>query len=144
MDLPIETSVNYKKWLPEWKKQLALAPMMPIVSTVALTVSIPLDLSAWCYLLRSYPDRPLVHFFLQGLSEGFRVGFDYQHTVLKSSRQNLASTILHSSVVDENLQAEVKLSRVAGPIASTNLPNLHYSRFGVIPKNIKPTNGGSL
>ena len=122
MDLPIETSVNYKKWLPEWKKQLSLAPMMPTVPTVAQTVSTFLDLSAWCYFLCIYPDRDLVHFFLQGLSEGFRVGFDYQHTVLKSSRRNLASAILHPSVVYEYLHAEVKLFRVAGPIASPNLP----------------------
>ena len=39
MDLPIEIFVNYKKWLPEWKKQLSLAPMMPTVPTVAQTVS---------------------------------------------------------------------------------------------------------
>ena len=87
MDLPIDTSVIYKKWLPEWKKQLSLATMMPTVPTVAQAVSTPFDLSAWCYFLCSYPDRDLVHFFLQGLSEGFRVRFDYQHTVLKSSQQ---------------------------------------------------------
>ena len=33
---------------------------------------------------------------------------------------------------------EVKLSRVAGPIASPNLPKIHYSSFGVIPKNHQP------
>ena len=107
---------------------------------VAQTVSTPLDLSAWCYFLRNYPDRDLVHFFLQGLSEGFRVRFDYEHTILKSSRQNLSSAILHPSIVDEYLQMEVKLSRVAGPIASDlpNLPKIHYSRFDVIPKNHQP------
>ena len=50
-------------------------------TTVAQTVSTPLDLSAWCYFLRRYPDRDLVHFFLQGPSEGFRVGFHYQHSI---------------------------------------------------------------
>ena len=40
--------------------------------------------------------------------------------------------------MDEYLQAEVKLSRVAGPIASPNLPKIHYSRFGVMPKNHQP------
>ena len=135
MELPAETSINYKKWLPEWKKQISLGPMLPTVPTVAQTVSTPLDLSAWCYFLRGYPDRDLVHFFLQGLSEGFRVGFDYQHTVLKSARQNLACAISHPTVVDEYLQIEVKLSRVAGPLSSSNLQEIHYSRFGVIPKN---------
>ena len=85
MELPTETSINYKKWLPEWKKQISLGPMLPTVPTVAQTVSTPLDLSVWCYFLRGHPDRDLVHFFLQGLSKGFRVGFHYQYTVLKSA-----------------------------------------------------------
>ena len=138
MELPTETSLDYEKWLPEWKKQLSLAPVTPTVPAVAQTISTPLDLSVWCYFLRGYPDRDLVHFFLQGLSEGFRIGFNYQHTVLKSARKNLACAISHPSVVDEYLQAEVKLSRVAGPLASSSLPEIHYSRFGVIPKNHQP------
>ena len=38
MELPAETSINYKKWLPEWKKQISLGPMLPTVPTVAQTV----------------------------------------------------------------------------------------------------------
>ena len=85
--------------------------MLPTVPRVAQTVSTFLDLSTWCYFLCGYSDRDLVHFFLQGLSEGFRVRFHhYQHTVLKSARQNLTCTIPHPNVMDEYLQAEVKLS----------------------------------
>ena len=135
MELPAETSINYKKGLPDWKKQISLGPMLPTVPTIAQTVSTPLDLSARFYFLWGYPGRDLVHFFLQGLSEGFRVGFDYQHTVIKWARQNLACAISHPTVVDECLQVEVKLSRVAGPLSSSNLQEIHYSRFGVIPKN---------
>ena len=56
------------------------------------------------------------------------------HTVLKSAWQNLACAISHPTVVNEYLQVEVKLSQVAGPISS-NLQEIHYRRFGVIPKN---------
>jgi len=56
MEVPIEISLDYQKWLAEWKKQLALAPIIPIVPAVTQIISTPLDLSAWCYLLRGYPD----------------------------------------------------------------------------------------
>ena len=95
-------------------------------------------LSAWLSSLR--PGS----FLFARTSEGFRVGFHYQHTVLKSVQQNLVCFISHPKVVDEYLQAEVKLSRVAGPISSSNLQEIHYSRFGVIPKTTNTTNGNSL
>jgi len=138
MEVPIEISLDYQKWLAEWKKQLALAPKMPIVQAVAKTISMPLDFSAWCYLLRGYPDRDLVHFFLQRILEGFRIGFNYQQCTLKSARKNLACAISHPSVVDKYLKAEVKLSCLVGPITPSPMPATHYSRFGVIPKNHQP------
>ena len=80
-----------------------ISPTMPIVSAVAQAISTPLDLSAWCYFLHGHPDRDLFHFFLQGISEGFRIGFNYHHTTLKAARKNLACAISHFSVVDDYL-----------------------------------------
>ena len=102
---------------------------------MAQVISTPLDLSACCYFLCGHPDRDLVHFFLQGISEGFRVGFNYQNTVLKPARKNLACAISHPKVVDEYFKTEVQLTRVGGPLKPSSLPAIHYSRFGVIPKN---------
>ena len=65
----------------------------------------------------------------------FRVGFHYQHTILKSAWQILACAISHPKVMDEYLQVDVKLCQVAGPISSSNLQEIHNSKFGVIPKN---------
>ena len=40
--------------------------------------------------------------------------------------------------MEDYLQAEVSLRRVAGPFLSSLLPNCQISRFGVIPKNRQP------
>ena len=127
-ELLTETSLDYEKWLPEWKKQLSLAPVTPTVPAVAQTISTPLNLSVWCYFLRGYPDRDLVHFFLQGLSKGFR----------QLSAHSTEISTKKLGMCDFTSQCSGKLSRVAGPFASSSLPEVHYSRFGVIPKNHQP------
>ena len=40
----------------------------------------------------------------------------------------------HPSVIDTYLANEVALGRVFGPTSTPSIPNLHISRFGVIPK----------
>ena len=41
-------------------------------------------------------------------------------------------------VIDEYLAKEVRLGRVVGPVAPGCVPDVHVSRFGVIPKNHQP------
>ena len=81
----------------------------------------------------------MVEFFLQGLSEGFRIGFDYASPItLKSAKTNMQSARLHAEVVDDYLQTEISLGHVAGPFLAEAIRGGHASRFGVIPKNHQP------
>ena len=41
----------------------------------------------------------------------------------------------HPDIVIEYLQHEIYLKRAAGPFPRTLLPDVHVSRFGVIPKS---------
>ena len=50
----------------------------------------------------------------------------------------MASALLNSQVIDNYLQLEVQMGRVAGPFSRPPLPDLHVSRFGVIPKCHQP------
>lgn len=84
-------------------------------------------------LLR-HPDQGKVAYVLNGLKEGFRVGFEPSASSLKSASRNLQSSSLHPPVIDKYLQTEVEKGRVAGPFSSPPLSNLHISGFGVIPK----------
>ena len=44
----------------------------------------------------------------------------------------------HKQVVDNYLQEELSMGRVAGPFAHSLVPHGQISRFGVIPKHHKP------
>ena len=65
--------------------------------------------------IRSYPcckstptdHRPLVSFFLAGISQVFQIGFGHYYHTLKSARKNLRDTIHHPEVVEGYLAAEI-------------------------------------
>ena len=88
------------------------------------------------------PDQPFVTYVLDGLQNVFRFGFNPASVFLKSATKNMLSASLQPSVIDDNLHTELAKGRVAGSFSSPPLPNLHISRFGVIPpKNTSHANG---
>ena len=66
--------------------------------------------------LVNYPDKDLVQLVLQGISQGFRIGFDYgTKKVQRCAHGNMSSVLDNLSVVDSYLQEELSLGRAAGP-----------------------------
>ena len=57
---------------------------------------------------------------------------------LKSAKVNMQSAMRNAAVVSKRLQTEVCLGRVVGPLTVTEFPQIHISRFEVIPKNHQP------
>ena len=100
------------------------------------TVS-PLKPEEFARNLTNHPDQLQVAFVLDGLRNGFRLGFHHSRK-LKSASTNKSSAKQHPDVIDCYLANEVALGRVAGPFSSPPLPNLHISSFGVIPKKGQP------
>lgn len=84
--------------------------------------------------LATHPDQDMVAYVIQGLKDGFRLGFDPSKSKLKSASKNLQSSSLHPAVIDKYLQNEVENGRVAGPFSSPPMSNLQVNSFGVIPK----------
>jgi len=132
--LPI---LPYEDWLPEWNQLVTMGLTMPAVPATACVISTLLISSHWRHALKTYPNKDLGDFFLQGILQGLRIGFSYSSVPIKSSRQNLKGAHSHPEVVDGYLQAEVSLRRVAGPFSPSILPNCQKSRFGVILKNLQ-------
>ena len=75
---------------------------------------------------------------MDGLQNGFHVGFNTASVSLKSAAQNMSSASLQPSVIDDYLHRELAKGHIAGPFSSPLLPHLHISRFGVIPKRHQP------
>ena len=98
----------------------------------------PTDSSPLALCSGKIPQQRLVDFFIGGITQGFRIGFLYGSCPLKSSKHNLEGAFSLPDVVEDYLQAEVNLQRVAGPHPPSLLPNCQISRFRVIPKNSQP------
>ena len=126
---------DYTQWLQQWQKPFALSIHVPPEACKIVT---PLQPIAWREYLAMYPDQNLTTFFINGITQGFRIGFDYTLVSLKSSRRNLESAQSHIAVVDDYLKTEIALARVAGPFSPKAVGQGQISRFGVIPKNHQP------
>ena len=72
-------------------------------------------------------DQSFVTYVLDGLQNGFRVGFNSASVSLKSATHNMSSASLQPLVIDDYLHTELAKGRVAGPFSSPLLPYLHIS-----------------
>jgi len=97
----------------------------------------PLKPEEFAAKLSNHPGQHLVAFVLDGLRNGFCVGFQDSKR-LKSAKSNKPSANQHPEVIDHYLAHEISLGRVAGPFSSPPFPNLNVSSFGVIPKKGQP------
>ena len=96
-------------------------------------VNTPLRWQAWERSLEQHPDPRFRAYIANGIRFGFRVGYTYQHPCRTSSR-NMPSALERPEVVREYLATECSEGRVLGPLDPTKFPQIHTSRFGVIPK----------
>ena len=111
----------------------ACRPMVPIHLPLGAEVHCPLPWREWDRSLATHPDQRFRHYITEGLRYGFRVGFDYHHRC-QPSRRNMASALEQPQVIRDYLAVECSEGRVLGPLDPLALPQVHVSRFGVIPK----------
>ena len=79
---------------------------------------------------------------MAGISEGFRIGFDYGfRSSLWSCSRNIGSAYDHPDVVSSYLGGERAHGRVKGPL-QPSAATTQVSSFGVIPKRRQPDSGG--
>ena len=122
------------EWLFHWSQLVDSAPPSIQVPPRACSITTPLNFAAWRQLLMAHPNRGLVHFFLQGIACGFRIGYSLPPFELKSAKRNMNSARTHAKIVDDYLAEEVQAGRVMGSFPSNAIPNAQVSHFGVIPK----------
>ena len=97
----------------------------------------PLRADQFAVELRYHPNQSRVSYVVEGLRQGFRLGFSTS-AKLKAAKRNKPSAFQHARVIDDYLANEVSLGRVVGPFSVPPLRNLHVSSFGVIPKKGQP------
>lgn len=97
-------------------------------------INTPLKLDAWEKALAGHPDKSYVDYILQGIRDGFRVGFEYSCHACKQLHGNMLSTIENPEVVEDYLQKELSEGNIAKVANPSGLLGLQVSPFGVIPK----------
>ena len=101
-------------------------------------INTPTKVEVWQRELEGHPDKAFSHYILQGLEQGFRVGFEYSSSLLPPKR-NMLSATQHREVVSDYLREELALNRVVQlpkPVAVQL--GIHCNPIGVIPKRYKP------
>ena len=94
-------------------------------------------LRAWRSSLGDHPDREFANYVTEGLTVGFRVGFNYA-TPLRSARRNMPSAAEHPEVIDQYVEGERASGRILGPFATGTVSDIQVNRLGVVPKGHTP------
>ena len=94
----------------------------------------PLQWEVWQECLAPHSDEQFIDYIVSGIRDGFRIGFNYSRYKCRTVKENMRSALEHADVVREYLAKECALGRVLGPFDPVCLPDIHVSRFGVIPK----------
>ena len=125
---------------PYTKQLLALEACRPLVRVELPPemqhISTPLKINAWERGLRNHPDKQFTEYLIQGITQGFRIGFNYSQP-LRSSKNNMISADQHPEIIDDYLANEFHLNRIS-LVPKDFQPSVHISPFGVIPKRNKP------
>ena len=79
-----------------------------------------------------------VGYILEGIQNGFRVGFDYKGQPTKSTYTNLPTARDHPEIISNYLATECSKGRMLGPLPTCSIPNIQINRIGVIPKKSSP------
>ena len=108
------------------KEALVVPPQLQAIHT-------PLRLSSWQQYLEGHPDSEFVTFLLEGISNGFRIGFNYGSHQCRAANRNMQSAIQNPQEVDKYFTKECEKGRIIGPLEKGSF-SLHINWFGVIPK----------
>lgn len=88
-------------------------------------------------MIVGHPDQKFAAFILRGIRQGFRIGFDPEHTLV-STRRNTPSAQQHPEVVEKYLTKEITAGRIIGPFSLIDIPRIQISQMGIIPKAHQP------
>ena len=112
--------------LPQWITHLRDVPSLLTIPQSASRILTPINSWCWQDYLATHPNQEFVQYFLKGLVQGFRIGFNNSINLLCSVRKTLQGATLHPEVVDKYLKEGLALNRVYGPSKKHMLHSADY------------------
>ena len=95
----------------------------------------PLNLQACEIWLNMHPAwQEYASYLLDGIANGFRIGFSHATHACTAAKQNHTSANKHPSVISEGLANEFQKGRLIGPLNPRDYLNAQISCLGAIPK----------
>ncbi len=98
-------------------------------SAVAVTTS--LNLSTWSRDLECHPNREVANYIEQGISKGFRIGFEYLHGDCQAATTPLRSGGEQPKVIADYIRKELQEGRITEITNPAEMEGLQVSLFGV-------------
>ena len=114
--------------------QACINPTPPPLTPALSCITTPLITDNWSAYLAPHSDRDYVQYIINGINNGFRIGFEYSTVKCMSSNSNHPSANDHPAVISTNLQQEVRKGHLVGPLNHSDYPFVHTSSLGAIPK----------
>ena len=93
----------------------------------------PILVTALLPFITRHPDQVFAAFVFNGITRGFRIGYD-QTFGLRSAGKNHPSSVANPSVVSDHIFNEVKRGCLVGPLSATQARLVHVSPIGLVPK----------
>ena len=97
----------------------------------------PLQATAWAGALQGHPDPEFTEAIVQGLKDGFWIGFNRASPLLPVDR-NMPSTAEHDDVVSDYIDVELRKKRLLCPYSIEEFAGGQINRIGAIPKGHTP------
>ena len=82
-----------------------------------------------------HPDQQFASYYLlDGIANGFRVGFSHVNHSCTPTNHNHPSANEHPIVISEGLSDDIQRGHLAGPFNPADYPYVHISSLGAVPK----------
>ena len=104
----------------------------PPFNPIPAQKSCNIDIDRFEQLLRSHPNQPLVAYIVDGLRNGFDIGYTGPFT--DTLPKNLKSADQNKQHIQKAINKEISRGHTAGPFSSPPFPLTHCSPIGAAPK----------
>ena len=94
----------------------------------------PVNLQVLAPYLLSHPDQGFAQYVLNGLQQGFCIGFDRSSSRLRPLGHNHPSLMANREVITRHVAQELAAGRYISPLVPHIYPGLQLSPIGLVPK----------
>ena len=109
-------------------------PSPPPLPPAICNITTPLSLASWEAQLSKHPDPAFTHYIIDGITHGFRLGYNHIAHMCTRASSNHPSAQEHPAVISKALESEVEKGRLIGPLHMADFPYVQVSSLGAVPK----------